>query len=584
MVRSERTCDVWRKVAVCGVTAAALSVLGAAEARASAGCAYINTGILSNTQQAGLDGVFTKRFSAGDVMTVTLALTGAAHLEVTPTLVNNSSSTQTYTFASDGDYRIYWDARTAASALFTVTCRPAVPTPAPPALQSTVSQSQTKVVSANVSKRLTAIGNPAGTMRITPTGSATGGGRNVPTSGASSDGSLNFARVFQHKWNASHAGRWREEANSPRSFRDLAMVASFDTSQFALHATGTGQDIPAGTIPQSHLGVVSDKPLTLWGHGSHTTVDNNRNRTGDDARLDGDVWAYNLGLDYQFNERFYAGASVGYSDTDLVTSYNTGAYEEAGWTFTPYAVYRPDDALKFSAMAGVAKSSIKQNRDGATVTSSTDAAMWYAAVNGSYSVQPLEDKPLALKARLNVLATHKVIDAYTESDTTVVGEATTNSRQIKPGVEAAYAFDVDGKTVQPFLKADLVYDFKDTINGDRSAWDVGGGVRIGVPGTGLSGSLEGQSQVGRDDYREYTLSGMLAYGFALDGDDGSAARNLNFHVRSELGDLAQVFATGMTLMTDEDDLAVRLNVSQSMPRQAASVAVSTVKLSALYHF
>ena len=562
-----------------------LAAVNVSEAEASAGCAYINTGFLNNAQQAGVDGSFTKRFSAGDQISITLTLTGAAHLEVTPTLVNNANGTQTYTFASDGTYRVYWDARTAASAVFTLTCTAAAPAPIPVALQSTVSQSQTKVVSGNISNRLTAIGSPVGTVRVMPAGGVTGTGRNLPSDGAQGQGGqINLINPATRVRNALRPYAWNGQTGHSTSFRALAMASSFDTSQMTLNASATQKDGVQMPHPTDRPAVGGDKDYTLWGHGSFANVDNRRNRTGDDARLSGDVWAYNVGLDYRFRDDVYAGASIGYSDTNLATTYNSGSYDERGWTFTPYAVYMPNDAVKLSAMAGYAMSKIKQDRDGATVSSSTDAAMWYGAVNASYTLRPVEDAPLDLKVQLNALTTHKVVDAYKESDNTVVAKATANSRKIKPGVEASYLLEADGATLQPFVKADYVYDFMDPINGDSEAFDVGGGVRMGSAGTGLSGSLKGQTQLGRDDYTEFAISGMLSYGLDLGAGQDPNADSLNLFVRSDLSQGAQVYGTGLDFKSGQQDMTLHLDVSQTVPTQAGAKSDSQINMAGVYRF
>ncbi len=93
--------------------------------------------------------------------------------------------------------------------------------------------------------------------------------------------------------------------------------------------------------------------------------------------------------------------------------------------------------------------------------------------------------PLELTARFGYLLSKKTLDAFTESDGTHVSKDSVDTSQIKPGVEAAYSFNLQGITWQPFAKADYVHDFVDEINDDSNALNLGGGLRIMSGETGL---------------------------------------------------------------------------------------------------
>ena len=366
---------------------------------------------------------------------------------------------------------------------------------------------------------------------------------------------------------------WPEEdSNQSNSravgMRELAMIMSFDTSDIVLGAAGVGDDSAPNLPQQDRADVLARRPFTFWGHGSFTKVDNSRNQTGDDARYNGDVWGYNVGGDYQFNPQFYAGASLGYSKTNLTTTFNTGTYDEGSWSVTPYAVYNVTDQIKVSALAGYAISNVDQTRTSSSVRSSTDSKMAYAALNGSYKVQPNPDLPLDVTAQVNLLAANKKVDAYSESDGTAVAAATSNTRQVKPGVEAAYSFEQDGTVIQPFVKGAMVYDFKDPTNNDAGAYDVGGGVRLGNGGTGLSGLIEGQTQLGRDDYSEYTFSAMVAYSFGLDDNGGTSLGLITPYVKSDFTEGAQVYATGVGYNDASGWMSLNLDVTQTLPTDA----------------
>jgi len=216
-----------------------------------------------------------------------------------------------------------------------------------------------------------------------------------------------------------------------------------------------------------------------------------------------------------------AGFSLGYNDTDLTTSFNNGSYRETGWTASPYVIYRPIDNLTISGEAGYGMGDIDVTRANGTVSGSTDSDMWYAALTTSYRVRPVNTMPLSLTPSVAVLIARKTVDAYTESDGTTNGTSRSNTRQIKPAIEAAYDFTpTRSLTVTPFLETGLTYDFTDEINNDKTAFNLGGGVRLSDAITGLNAALEGNYLAGRADYTEYTIGGTVTYGFALTDPDG----------------------------------------------------------------
>ncbi|NIZ03961.1 autotransporter domain-containing protein, partial [Thalassospira lucentensis] len=125
--------------------------------------------------------------------------------------------------------------------------------------------------------------------------------------------------------------------NRDDALRRMAMMGSFDSS------TGLGMDmLGLGPTDQGDIGgadgidgraaFATTTPFTVWGHGSFTSVDNDYVSGATDSRYDGDVWGYNIGLDYRFADALIAGLSLGYNDTDLTTAFNNGSYQETGWT------------------------------------------------------------------------------------------------------------------------------------------------------------------------------------------------------------------------------------------------------------
>ena len=443
----------------------------------------------------------------------------------------------------------------------------------PPSLQASVSRSQTTVVSTNIGTRLASVGSsPVGVSRTTPGAGRTtpGAGRTVPsgntptsTGGGTTTGGTTAPDGDQANLSEDQS---RTTGYDKLPLRQLAMAMSFDSSNMILAAAG--DDTSPVLAPEQRESLLADRPLTVWGHGSYTDVTNTRNDTSGDSRYGGDVWGYNVGMDYRLQPNLYVGASLGFSQTDLTTTYNAGTYDEDSWTLTPYVVFKPTDEIKLSGMFGYGISSIDQTRTSGTVTSNSDSAMWFAALNASYTIKPAEDLPLDLKASMGFLVTNKKVDAYTESDGTQVAAATSNTRQIKPGLEASYSFDLDEATIlQPFVKTDWIYDFKDPINNDANAFDLGGGVRIGSS-TGFNGSLEGNTQLGRSDYREHTLSGMVAYSFALGASGEDKASFVEPYVQSDFNKDVRTMGTGLSFRSLNDALVAKISLDQTAVRDS----------------
>jgi len=310
------------------------------------------------------------------------------------------------------------------------------------------------------------------------------------------------------------------------ALRRIAMMGSFDSS------TGQGMDmLGLGPTDQGDVGGAGGidgrsafdtvTPFTVWGHGSFTSVNNDYVNGTNDSRYDGDVWGYNVGLDYRFADALIAGLSLGYNETDLTTSFNNGSYQETGWVASPYVIYRPIENLTIAGEAGYGMGDIDVTRDNGAVSGNTDSDMWYAALTTSYRVRPIDTLPVSLTPSLAFIAARKTVDAYTESDGTANATTRSNTRQISPAIEAAYDFTpTQSLIISPFIETGLIHDFTDEINNDKTAFNIGGGVRLSDTITGLNAALEGNYLAGRADYTEYTIGGTVTYGFTLTGDDG----------------------------------------------------------------
>lgn len=199
------------------------------------------------------------------------------------------------------------------------------------AVVNAVSRSQTTVIQQNISARVSSV---ISTTNIANTD-------NVPARTAS------MVETGTHRTSLTDTTP-DDDRNSitdrDDALRRMAMLGGFDSS------TGQGMNLLGlGPTDQGDVGgaagvdgrsaFATKSPFTVWGHGSFTSVDNDHVTGTTDNRYDGDVWGYNVGLDYRFADAVIAGLSLGYNDTDLTTSFNNGSYQETGWVASPYVIY-----------------------------------------------------------------------------------------------------------------------------------------------------------------------------------------------------------------------------------------------------
>jgi len=326
------------------------------------------------------------------------------------------------------------------------------------------------------------------------------------------------------------------------------MMGSFDTSSanglgaLGLGPTDEGQPGGAGGV-DGRTALDTTSPFAIWGNGSFTSVDNDFANSA----YDGDVWAYNIGMDYRFAETLTAGVSIGYSDSDLTTAFNNGSYREKGWTLSPYAIYRPVEDLTLVGALGYGTGDIDVTRSNNAVIGDTDSEMWFASLSAAYRMYPSDTMPLSLTPSVELVAAQKTVDAYRDSTSASIASTRSNTRQLKPALELAYAIrPSDSLTVTPFLESGLVHDFTDAINGDKTAFSFGGGLRLSDRETGLNAAMEGNYLAGRTDYGEYTLSGTVLYGFALSDDEGRPMGTVKPFLSADLNEYGdQLIRTGL---------------------------------------
>ncbi|MBE7635966.1 autotransporter domain-containing protein [Sneathiella sp. P13V-1] len=368
----------------------------------------------------------------------------------------------------------------------------------------------------------------------------TPGGPNAPTTSSGNNGT-SFASI-----SASN-----DEPYVNTDLTSFASLLSFDTSDTTVAEASTSGSKSA-----------LSSPLTIWGQGGYLSLENDRNNASEDNRMDGHVWGYNLGADYRITDQWLLGLALGYTTTDVTTDFNDGSYEEDTFSVLPYIMYKPTENLSLSVVAGYSIGRVDRTKD-TTDTGKTDSDGWFANLRGSYE-HKFAKIPLSLKGKLEFEAGRKTLDAFTYSDATVEEKSISDTQRLSPGVEMAYSFDLEDLQIEPFGGVEYVYDFGDTINGDEDAYNLSAGLRLNSKGYGLSGSLIAERTVGREDYQEFSISGLISYGWQIDDRRGEtlgiAMPFMKFDFDEEEG---AYLNTGLSFKNAIGNLSADLNIGQS---------------------
>lgn len=250
----------------------------------------------------------------------------------------------------------------------------------------------------------------------------------------------------------------------------------------------------------------AEHTFSLWVNGNYTYVDNNKAGT----QFDGDVKTINIGADTKIGGNALAGLSLGYSKTDIDTTYNNGNYDEDAYTVAAYGLYKFTDNLNLSGMLGHTWSSIDQDRQNGATTSSPDAKTMFAAT--TLTGIKKYDK-VGLSAHVGYLWADRDTDGYVESNANVVNSTGAKSSQGRIGGIVSYDIESPTAMFTPFVSVDYLHDFTDEINDDSDAFDTGLGLTITSSDNMLEGSFQVKTQLGRDDYKQTSGSAMLRINF-----------------------------------------------------------------------
>lgn len=259
--------------------------------------------------------------------------------------------------------------------------------------------------------------------------------------------------------------------------------------------------------------------VAAWVNGSWTKIKNDFPST----LFDGHVGTAMVGVDTILNHyNVVLGLALGWEDQSITTNFNGGHQDATGWSITPYAAYLFDPNWSFSLFGGYASLDYDlDRRDPATlgfITGSADADRWY--IGGDLNLHIQRD-PVRFNGYMGLLHMSEDRDAYAETGAQTVTQPsqTTDISRFRLGGTLGYMVD---RMLEPYVKAALLWDFNQTnilvapsqfLPADSStAMVLGAGLNFYFS-QNIYLNLEGYSEVFRDNYDKYGVTGTILVNF-----------------------------------------------------------------------
>jgi len=289
-----------------------------------------------------------------------------------------------------------------------------------------------------------------------------------------------------------------------------------EDSQTPVRIQRTGSGLMMNSMSGMNAGD-SNYLYGAWASYSYTDYENDFASTAFDGSRHGGL----IGLDVSPWEGVLLGVAVGYEDSDIDTDFNLGKQETDGFTVAPYLGALINDTWSVSASFGYSSLDTDQYRTlpGTTtrVTSSPDSDRWFAMFN--LNGLTTYDNWI-IGGQIGVLWAKNELDAYVETNsatgaTTLVADFDAKLTQFNIGADVAYSYG----EFEPFARVMYENDLSQTevgvIGGPQPSFDdddvmLGFGLRY-FGANNLTGNLEFNTRLDRDDYDEYDISATIRY-------------------------------------------------------------------------
>ncbi|MGE0718883.1 MAG: autotransporter outer membrane beta-barrel domain-containing protein [Alphaproteobacteria bacterium] len=270
--------------------------------------------------------------------------------------------------------------------------------------------------------------------------------------------------------------------------------------------------------------------FAAWLTGGWTRVEDSYVATA----FKGDIWTPVAGADYTVDGRWVFGVTAGYEGSRIDTNYVhvPGRFKGDGFSIAPYVGLRLTDELLVTGGVGYVRTSYEQGRREAarSLRGSFDGDRVFGFVNlaATAPVAWHGVDGLSLSASLGYRHVKEWQGSYTETGTDGSADRKTSAEvelgQIVVGPRIAYAISdgMGGMVVEPFVSALFEYDAVSeasrptpgsrSTGTDRTGFLIATGINLQMD-DGLSGSLEFNSMVGRENFESYSLILGLRYRF-----------------------------------------------------------------------
>lgn len=252
----------------------------------------------------------------------------------------------------------------------------------------------------------------------------------------------------------------------------------------------------------------------LWGSYSYSDFENDFAGTAFDGNR------HNLlgGFDISPWEKTVFGVAVGYENSDIDTGFNQGNQEADGYTIAAYAGHLLNEPWSIDASIGYSNIDSDQFRTdlgtGARITSSPSSERWFATLNFN-GFKRWEN--WLIGGRIGLLYARNVQESFRESNGALTSQFTSELGQWSIGGDVAYSLD----KFEPFVRLTYENDFQMTEfasstgsqpSNDYDNFLFGAGLRY-FGANGLTGNLEWNKRLGRDDFDEDTITATLRMDF-----------------------------------------------------------------------
>ena len=273
----------------------------------------------------------------------------------------------------------------------------------------------------------------------------------------------------------------------------LDMKAMLANSGFALPLNATD-----GT------GGIGSGSLTFWGGGDYRDFDG----SGNDVDFDGDLFSAQLGVDGKLRDDLLIGVAASWSESDIDYRDDSGRGEHQLEiaSVNPYASWETASGLELWATVGYGQGDLEITADGQDrVSSDVETRTLGAGVD--YQLQQRGATSFRLKGSA-------VLSELEVKGSDGIAALEVNTSLLRVAMERSSKRMLSGGAyVEPSLEAGARYDGGDGGGGDSDlrglGAELGAGLRYTNPAIGLT--LEGNARtlVGRDDYKEWGVSGRI---------------------------------------------------------------------------